>query len=166
MAIKLLRQVYIAGDLMPPGVIYSASAAVEGDLVHRGLAEWYNDGPLVNTFHEASGGAKVWIVSRLRGEEDGLDLIVTAPKAEAYPIQADGQIVAGPCVVYGFVATGGVSPSVALYNGTSSGGQLLHPARTETIGQHVVFPAAIYCAEGLYADLGGTSPTFTVFALE
>jgi hypothetical protein len=103
----------------------------------------------------------------LAGENQTLGVMQTAPIAEPYRVTSDGQVITGPCIVYGFTCTAGTNPRLALYDGTSASGTLVYGgAVDETIAAVKQFPAAIYCANGLFADIGGTStPGFTVFAL-
>lgn len=99
------------------------------------------------------------------GDNPVLDIKAVASVATPYRVTADAQVVSGPCIVYGFTCTAGTSPTLALYDGTSTSGTLIYGgASAETLGAPKAFPAAIYCASGLYADVGGTSPAFTVLA--
>lgn len=100
------------------------------------------------------------------GDNQSLDVKQVAPLAEPYRVTADGQVITGPCIVYGFVCTAGTSPTIALYDGTNTSGTLVYGGgATESLSGIKTLPAAIYCATGLYADVGGTTPAFTVFAL-
>ncbi len=101
------------------------------------------------------------------GDDAELDAIIAIAKALPYAVSADGQVIAGPCVVYGYMPISGTSPTLALYDGTSNSGTPLNVGVTETAGtkKDLCSGVGVYCASGLYADVGGTNPVFTVFAL-
>lgn len=122
--------------------------------------------PKIEDLLSVNGALKVYVDSLAAGEDQSLDVQHVAPYAEPYRVTADGQVITGPCIVYGFVTTAGTSPTLALYDGTSTSGTLIYGGgATETAGAIKNLSAAIYCATGLYADVGGTSPAFTVYAL-
>lgn len=127
---------------------------------------------------EVSGGPKIEDVKSTNGAlhvniaagtavNSTLGVHQVAPLATPYRVTADGQIISGPCIVYGLTCTAGTNPRLALYDGTSTGGTPVYGgAVDETIAAIKAFPAAIYCASGLYGDISGTgSPGFTVYAL-
>lgn len=114
---------------------------------------------------EDDGAAKVVNARFDAGNNQVLDVREVAPVATPYRVTTDGQIILGPCIVYGFVATAGTSPTIAMYDGTNTSGTLIYGSgATETASTIKAFPCAVECATGLYIDVGGTSPAFTVYA--
>lgn len=114
---------------------------------------------------EDDGAAKVANARFDAGNNQVLDTREVAPVGSAYRVTSDGQVITGPCIVFGFVATAGTSPTIAMYDGTSASGTLIYGGATaETLGAPKTMPCAIECATGLYIDVGGTTPAFTVYA--
>lgn len=114
---------------------------------------------------EDDGAAKVANARFDAGNNQVLDTREVAPVGTPYRVTADAQVILGPCIVFGFVATGGTSPTIAMYDGTSTSGVLIYGGgAAETLGAPKQMPCAIECASGLYIDVGGTSPAFTVYA--
>ncbi len=112
-----------------------------------------------------SQAAHVYVASAQPGDNQVLGVKETAPVATPYRVTADGQVILGPCIVYGFVATAGTTPTIAMYDGTNTSGALIYGSgATETASTIKAFPCAVECATGLYIDVGGTSPAFTVYA--
>jgi hypothetical protein len=94
--------------------------------------------------------------------------------AQPYTVTADGQVIDGPCWVVGVQTNAaGTSSTLDLYNGTANTDTpVMKGVPTGTINvagyQRQIAPngAAVYCKNGLYADVGGTgSPSFTVYAM-
>lgn len=83
---------------------------------------------------------------------------------------ADGQIVYGECWLYAVRPTSGTTPTLDLHNGTSTSNDLvLGGLGTLTVG--TLYYAAgegalVHCPKGLYGNLGGTSPVFTVLVVK
>ena len=89
-----------------------------------------------------------------------------AARADPYRVTADAQVVDGPCYVLGFVATAGTTPTLNLHSGTSTSDPLVYGGSAgHTLGAVVSLPGAIWCPNGLYADVGGTNPAYTVYVL-
>jgi len=103
----------------------------------------------------------------MRGESALFDRMFGGALAMPYTVTADGLVVSGPCIVYGFCCNAGTTPTLVLYNNTAASGQKVHAALAagHVIGTQITFPCGIYCANGLYADINGASADFTVFAL-
>lgn len=108
------------------------------------------------------------------GEDDEGDMTWGGARATPYTVYGTGQVITGPCWVYA-VRTNvpQTNATLDLYNGTSTSGQRVFfgvPTATISVagfrqpiaGEGV----AVYCANGLYASVGGGSPSpeFVVYA--
>lgn len=115
-----------------------------------------------------AGRARVLDESAKPGADGVLDRTWGGQLCDAVRVSADGQVAAGACAVVGFTCTAGTTPTLALYNGTSTSGTLVYGGgATETAGspKAIASGAAVYCDQGLYADVGGTNPAFTVYVV-
>ena len=78
-------------------------------------------------------------------------------------LEADGQLVTGPCRVTSIQAAGAASSTVVLYDGTSASGDS-HTFKFGTEGLEVYVPGSgIKFKTGVYLDLtatGGVTVTF------
>lgn len=108
------------------------------------------------------------------GHDSQADMTWGGPRCEAYVVTADAQVITGPCWVYAVrTTTAGTSSTLDLYDGTSTSGvgifKSVPTASVNVAGYRSAIAAegvAVYCADGLYADVGGTgSPSFVVYAL-
>ena len=100
------------------------------------------------------------------GANELMNVQETAARCDPYRVTADSQVVAGPCYVLGFVATGGTSPTLDLHNGTSTSDPVvIGGGAAHTLGVPVSLPGAVFCPTGVYANVGGTNPAYTVFIL-
>lgn len=110
------------------------------------------------------------------GEDFAADMMWGGARAEPYLVRGTGQVINGACWVYA-VRTNIAQPSgtLDLYNGTSTSGERIFygvPAATIAVAgfrQPIAAEGvAVYCPNGLYASVGGGSPSpeFVVYALE
>lgn len=109
------------------------------------------------------------------GEDDQADMSWGGGRAEPYIVRNTGQVITGACWVYA-VRTNvpQTNGTLDLYNGTSTSGDKVFygvPAATIAVAGFRQPVAAegvgAYCASGLYASVGGGSPSpeFVVWAL-
>lgn len=115
-----------------------------------------------------NGGHPVVDQTTGTGQDDTLNRHFGGDLASPVRVTADGQVVVGDGVVYGFLCSAGTTPTISLYDGVNSSGTLVYqsPAAGETVGGLVRLPAGIRCRSGLFADVGGTTPAFTVFVID
>lgn len=109
------------------------------------------------------------------GEDPDADMSWGGGRAEPYFVYGTGQVISGPCWVYA-VRTNVAQPNgtLDLYDGTSTSGRRVFygvPAATIAVAGFRQPIAAegvgCYCPNGLYASVGGGSPSpeFVVWAL-
>lgn len=102
------------------------------------------------------------------GEDEILNRTWGGQLVEAIRVTGDIQVVLGACAVVGFVCTAGTSPTLNLYDGISASGVLVYGGgAAEVLGapKDIAGGAAVFCSGGLYADVGGTTPAFTIFVV-
>ncbi len=69
-------------------------------------------------------------------------------------------VFTGDCLLAGVACSAGTSPTISIYDGTSSSGAVVVSSFPLTAGQFVQLPFAL--STGLYVTLGGTSPDVTL----
>jgi len=117
---------------------------------------------------DQSGAARTRDTGVAPGHDDVMGRTWGGMLATPVRVTQDGQVVSGRCMVVGFVCTAGTTPTLALYDGTGTSGTLVYGGgATETAGspKTIAGGAAVECASGLYADVGGTNPAYTVYVV-
>lgn len=162
MTIRLLESgIRINGAVQAVLSEWTLGTDQEAQLVGRGQAEYAEE------YQGAPAGLYVPGRLRLPGQNARADLQASGLLLEPVVFSgSDGQIVLGECWLHSVRPTSGTSPTLDLHSGTSTSGLLvLGGLGTLTVG--TLYLAAngdlVHCSGGLYGNLGGTTPVFTLY---
>lgn len=125
-----------------------------------------NDASEITNVKGDSGALHVKNVAVEPGHDSTFDRTWGGARATPVRVTTSTQVVSGAAMFYGFTCTAGTSPTLSVYNGTSTAGTLVYGGATsETLGspKSLVNGGGVYCSSGVYAVVGGTSVAYTAY---
>lgn len=126
-----------------------------------------NDASEITNVKGEGGAMHVKNVAVEPGHDSTFDRTWGGARTTVVRVTTSTQVVSGAAMLYGFTCTAGTSPTVTLYNGTSTAGTIVYSGATsETLGapKSIINAGGVYCPSGLYAVTGGTSQAFSIYA--
>lgn len=125
-----------------------------------------NDASKVSNIKGEGGAMHVKNVAVEPGHDSTFDRTWGGARAVPVRVTTSTQVVSGAAMLYGFLCTAGSSPTLNLYNGTSTAGVLVYGGgASETLGspKSIINGGGVYCSSGIYALTGGTTVAYTAY---